>query len=89
MEKEFTGQYDHDNKTPIKVDHLVTLSIPRKSRKDKLVVFHVIREKGGFYLLNFGETMDVGHPAYKQELRSQVYKVIGNIKTGVEDKLLS
>ena len=82
MKKEFTGKYDQ-HRSPVNVDDLVTLSIPRKSRKDDLVIFQVIKEKDGFYLLNFGETMDVGHPAYKQELRFQVYKVIGNIETGV------
>ena len=87
MEKEFTGQYD-DNKTPIKVDDLVTLSIPRKSEKDKLVVFRVVKEKDGFKLINWGESMHVGNPLYKQVLSGQAYKVVGNIESGVREELL-
>ena len=88
MEKEFTGRYDRDNKTPIKVDDLITLSIPRKSNKDKLVVFRVTKEGNDFYLLNWGESMEVGHPQYKQVLHYQAYKVVGNIDSGVREDLL-
>lgn len=88
MEKEFTGQYDLRNKNPIKVDDLVTLSLPRKSQKAKLVVFRVTKEKGGFYIINWGDSMHVGNPLYKQVLSGQVYNVVGNIESGVREELL-
>ncbi len=87
MEKEFTGRYD-EYKTPIKVDDLVTLFIPRKSNKDRLVVFRVIKEKDVFKLLNWGESLHVGNRQYKQVLSGQAYKVVGDIESGVREELL-
>lgn len=90
MKREFTGQYEQNNKRkkPIYVGDLVTLSIPRKKRLKKLIVFKVMKENAGFVIIYHSGPMSVGSPYYRQELHFQVYKVVGNIKTGIDKSLL-
>lgn len=89
MKRKFTGQYEQNNKRkrPIYVGDLVTLSIPRKNRGEKLIVFRVI-DDDGFGIIYHSGDMSVGDPKYRQELSCQVYKVVGNVKTGINENLL-
>ncbi len=91
MVKEFTGQYDQ-NKQKICVGDLVVLAIPRKERRELLVIFEVVKDHE-IYKIIYSEkfshnTMSDGNPQYSQGLNFQVYKVIGNIKTGIDENLL-
>ena len=89
MKREFTGQYEGKNRTkPIYVGDLVTLTIPRKSRLPDLVFFKVVKENGGFIIIYYSGPMHVGDPLYKQELNFQVFKVVGNVETGIDENLL-
>lgn len=90
MKREFTGQYEQNNKrkNPICVGDLVTLGIPRRERLQKLNVFKVIKENDGFAIIYYKGPMSETDPLYKQELQGQVYKVIGNVKIGIDDSLL-
>ena len=88
MEKEFTGQHEQDNRIPIHVDDLVTLSIPRRKRLSDLVVFRVIKDRDRFMILFHSGAMSDGDPNYKQNLRHQVYRVVGNIESGIDENLL-
>ncbi|MBI5356959.1 hypothetical protein HZB78_05130 [Candidatus Collierbacteria bacterium] len=91
MVKEFTKLYDQ-NKQKICVGDLVVLTIPRKERRDLLVIFEVVKDDK-IYKIIYSEkfsynTMSVGSPQYSQRLNFQVYKVIGSIKTGIDENLL-
>lgn len=90
MKREFTGQYEQNNrrKKPIYSGDLVTLSIPRKGRLPELIVFRVVSENNHFYLIYYSGSMSEGDPNYKQDLNFQVYKVLGNIETGIDHNLL-
>lgn len=90
MKREFTGQYEQNNKRkkPIYVGDLVTLSIPRKERLQELIVFKVIKENDCFVIIYHRGPMSDGSPHYKQKLHSQVYKVIGSVETGIDKSLL-
>jgi len=90
MKREFTGQYEQNNKRkkPIYVGDLVTLFIPRKERLEELNVFKVIKDNDGFAIIYHKGPMSETDPRYKQELCSQVYKVVGNVKTGIDKSLL-
>lgn len=90
MNREFTGQYVHagSRKTPIYVGDLVTLSIPRKERLLDSIVFEVVKDRNGFAIIYHSGAMSDGDPNYKQELRGQVYKVIGNIESGINETFL-
>lgn len=90
MKREFTGQYEQNNKRkkPICVGDLVTLSIPRKKEIEKLIVFKVMKENDGFAIIYNSGPMSDADPRYKQELQGQVYKIVGNIETGIDKSLL-
>ncbi len=90
MKRKFTGKYVQGNKrkTPIYVGDLVTLGIPKKERLQELIVFKVIKENGGFAIIYHSGPMSDGDPCYKQSLHSQVYKVVGNTKIGIDKSLL-
>ena len=90
MKREFTGQYVHDGikKFPIYVGDLVTLSIPRKERLPDLIVFRVVKDRDGFAIIYHRGAMSDGDPNYKQKLQHQVYKVVGNIESGIDEGLL-
>jgi hypothetical protein len=91
MLKEFTGRHDQCGQE-ICVGDLVVLTTPRKERRDLLVIFEVVKDSG-VYGITYSEkfslnTMAVDNPQWKQKLNSQVYKVIGNIKVGINENLL-
>ncbi len=90
MKRKFTGQYEQNNKKkkPICVGDLVTLGIPRKEKLKETNVFKVIKENSGFAIIYYNGPMSETDPRYKQELQSQVYKVVGNVKIGIDDSLL-
>ena len=90
MKREFTGQHEQNNKRkkPIYVGDLVTLWIPKKERLQELIVFKVIKENDGFAIIYHSGPMSETDPRYKQELQFQVYKVVGNVKIGIDDGLL-
>ena len=89
MKREFTGQYEGDDRTkPVHVGDLVTLSIPRKSRLPELIIFKVVKDRGEFSIVYHSGNMSDGDPNYKQNLNFQVYKVVGNIDTGIDENLL-
>jgi hypothetical protein len=90
MKGEFTEQYEQNNKRmrPIHVGDFVTLGIPRKKYLPDLIVFKVIKDGNGYSLIYHSGKMSDGDPNYKQKLQFQVYKVIGNIETGIDDSLL-
>ena len=90
MKRKFTGQYEQSNKRkkPIYVGDLVTIGIPRKEKLQESNVFKVIEENGGFAIIYHRGPMSETNPQYKQELCSQVYKVVGNVKTGIDKSLL-
>lgn len=90
MKREPTGQYEQNDKRkkPICVGDLVTLFIPRKERLQELIVFKVVRENDGFAIIYHKGPMSETDPRYKQKLQFQVYKVVGNVKAGIDDSLL-
>lgn len=90
MKNDFTNQVDHF-KNKIHVGDLVVLTIPRKERRDKAVIFEVIKD-AEYYSIIYSEkfsnhTMSDGDLNYKQDLNHQVYKVVGNIVQGVNEHL--
>lgn len=90
MKREFTGQYEQNNKRkkPLHVGNLVTLSIPRRERLADLIVFKVIKDNDDFAIIYHSGAMSDGNPNYKQKLNFQVYKVVGNVEAGIDDSLL-
>lgn len=91
MAKEFTGKHDK-NKQKICVGDLVVLAIPRKERRELLVIFEVVKNHK-IYEIIYSEkfshnTMSDGSLQYGQKLNFQVYKVVGNIETGIDENLL-
>ena len=90
MKREFTGIFEEGskNKKPIYVGDLVVLTIPRKEGLKELNVFRVVKDDKGFFLVLHQGAMTDGNPNYRQSLSSQVHKVIGNIKDGINEKLL-
>lgn len=90
MKREFTGQYEQNDKrkTLIYVGDLVALSIPRRERLPDLIVFRVVKDRDGFAIIYHSGAMSDGDPNYKQKLQYQVYKVVGNIESGIDESLL-
>lgn len=90
MKREFTGKYEQGTrkKGPIYVGDLVTLGVPRKEYLPDLIVFKVVKDEKGYSLLYYSGAMTEGDPNYRQDLGSQIYRVIGNIEEGIKEDLL-
>ena len=84
---ESTGQYEQGRrrKRLIHVGDLVSLGVPRK---ESFLAFEVLKEVDGFVLIYHSGDLSEGSPHYKQALRSQVHKIIGNTNTGIDESLL-
>ena len=92
MDSDFTGQYSRHSRIhrqPIHVGDLVTLSLPRKERINEIIIFKVVKEDDTYKIEYFSGAMSDGDPGYIQDLHAQVYKVIGNEKTGIDESQLT
>lgn len=90
MKNDFTNQSDHF-KNNIFVGDLVVLTIPRKERRCKAIIFEVVKDVEGYSIIYSekfsNHTMSDDDLNYRQDLSHQVYKIVGNIVQGVNEYL--
>ncbi|AKM79206.1 MAG: hypothetical protein UX85_C0011G0010 [Candidatus Beckwithbacteria bacterium GW2011_GWB1_47_15] len=86
MTKDFTNYCD-DSGQKIYVGDLVTLASPLKNEIDKINIFKVVKGKNDYEIVFYKGSMSSTDRNYRQKL-SGAYKVIGNIKTGIDESLL-
>lgn len=84
--KKETGQKDSKGQE-IKVGDLVVLTIPGNRFLGEAIVFKVVEDNGGFFIEKHSGPMSDGDPCYGQKLLGQVYRVVGSLKTGIENDL--
>lgn len=81
-----TGQKDTDGRE-VRVHDLVVLAIPGNRLLEETIVFSVFDSDGDYFIEKHSGPMSDGDPLYRQELKGQVFKAVGDIKSGVNEKL--